>query len=358
MDISNKYALKFSNEIRVNQAEKNHLITVNGKPVKVTIDSNNQCNLECPFCGYSIKNDMKLLESLPVGTLNVVSRELFDTAQIITPSTKGEPLLYYNYNKLLHLVYESLSKVEMYTNGLILKESVCIKILPVLNDLKLSIESTDKKNYLKYRVGSNLEKVLLNIKNLRKLINEYTYLNHPTITYQVNIMKSNINELYSIINSAEQNNVDRVALSHIYAFDKSFVQESLLNWKELSDEAMLKGIDVAEKLGVKLFYPQLFTEKESGFANIFKNNTCSYLYKETWISPNGDIKPCFFPDSPVMGNIVLEKFETIWNGEKYKKMRETVNTENPFYHRCKKCPIRAQFEKNSKVRYDIEGFVV
>jgi len=288
--------------------------------------------------------------------LKKIAEELFEAAWEVFPTTYGEPLLYKNLEALLGLIEEYHCSLGLYTNGTLLTEQLMERIIPLLNDLKVSFDGATKEAYETLRSGACYDSVLESIRSFNSLRYTYRYLRPPTLTFQFTMMRSNIQELPKMIDLCTKLRVDRLAASHVYIFHQSFKEESLVLHQELSDRMIDEASTLAKTQGLKTFFPQKFSKSRVNADALFKSATCSYLYKETWISSNGDIHPCFMPDSPVMGNLNQQTFEEIWNGEPYKQMRRTVNKKEPFFKRCQNCPIRIQFDASFDREYEISAF--
>lgn len=177
------------------------------------------------------------------------------------------------------------------------------------------------------------------------------------MTLQYTLSRSNVDEFPSAVNLSSKLGVDRIAASHVYIFNPKHEFESLFFHQDLSDKKLLEAYKISETNGLITFFPRLFKKRINRTAFLFKENTCSYLYKETWINANGDVHPCFLPDSPVMGNLSSQSFQEIWNGSAYLNMRRTVNSSTPVFSRCKYCPIRMQFDLRFTKGYDGRGFL-
>jgi len=63
---------------------------------------------------------------------------------------------------------------------------------------------------------------------------------------------------------------------------------------------------------------------------------CMYPWYATRIDPYGNIYPCSMNVN--MGNIRAESFEKIWNGEKYRRFRQTLKR-NGMFPKCAKCCV-------------------
>lgn len=350
--------IKFLNEERANLEEVSRRERINSLPVRITLNTNKNCNLRCKLCGFSTKSQNLEKDRMKLDLIEIISEELFSTAWEVVPSTIGEPLVYENFLDLIHLIGEYQCRIELYTNGMLLDEEISRKILPFLADLKVSFDAASKSVFENFRVNANYETIIRNITKFNELRKNFRYVSPPTITLQVTLARSNINELPLLVKLASSIGINRIAASHAYIFSQNLKSESLIFNRDLSDENLLEAYILSKNLDVNTFFPRPFNGANPGTFYLFKAKTCAYLYKETWINANGDVHPCFLPDSPVMGNLHEESFQEIWNGSRYRNMRRTVNDQKPLFSRCKNCLIRMQFDLHFTKGYNEKGFLL
>lgn len=352
--------LKFENEQRANAEEIEGKERLSAMPVRVTLNTNNNCNIHCRFCGFSSKKDAVIGSGrikMEADVLEKAADELFPTAWEVLPTTYGEPLLYDRLTELVDFVRKNHCRTSLYTNGTLLDRNILSLLMPYISDLKVSFDAATKSTYETLRSGARFEKVIEGIRLFDSLRNNYRYTKPPTLTIQYTLMRSNIEELPAAVELAADLGADRIAASHIYVFFRSQRDESLFFHQELSDSLLKEAYDVARCLGIRAFFPRPYHGSAETMAQLFRSGTCSYLYKETWISTNGDVHPCFMPDSPVVGNLIEQPFKEIWNGPIYSRMRRTVKTQKPVFPRCQDCPIRMQFDAQYQGGYKETGFV-
>ncbi len=67
-------------------------------------------------------------------------------------------------------------------------------------------------------------------------------------------------------------------------------------------------------------------------------NTCDYLWGKAYFSAGGDVSPCCMPGRPLVGSIMEQTFDEIWNGEALNRMRAHLSTNHP-YHCCAHCSL-------------------
>jgi MoaA/NifB/PqqE/SkfB family radical SAM enzyme len=100
--------------------------------------------------------------------------EYTDWIEMVCLSRAGEPLLDKKIGHHIHRLKEAgIRKVWMTTNASLLTEKKAVELLEAgLDDIMLSIDSVDKDNYEKMRVGLKYEKVMHNIETFFKVRDE------------------------------------------------------------------------------------------------------------------------------------------------------------------------------------------
>ena len=56
---------------------------------------------------------------------------------------------------------------------------------------------------------------------------------------------------------------------------------------------------------------------------------CEFLWRKTYVAIGGDVRPCCVFGSPVVGNLLQDSFEAVWNGEAYRQMRQRLVRGDP-----------------------------
>lgn len=343
------------------KAKNNHLATAHESskdlslkslPSRVNLQTNNSCNLDCPLCVYRDEPSFEMSTEL----LNKVASELFPSAMEVLPSTRGEPMMFSRLDELIDLCDQNQSLISLYTNGTKTNKKRWEKIAAVASDIKFSIDSVDdiKSNIL--RPNASLKIIAGTISNLHNIFAE-DFKGGRTITIQTTMCKSNKDEWTEILKKGKEWGADRMALSHCYFSPGGHIKESLLLHKRRSDIALRDWLNASRSIGMIPFYPRPFFSEADGMSVVFPYSTCHYLYHEVWIEPDGSVRPCFFPDSPCLGNIYDKTFDKIWNEKGYKSLRSGFVTGDFPYWRCGSCPIRSQF-CTSGPEYSLDGFFI
>jgi len=317
------------------------------KPWRITIDTNpDQCNLNCIMCDtHSIYNDnskpnRKFMDE------SLLEKSIDEAIKLgvkeIIPTTMGEPLLYGYFDTFIDKLSKSNVKLNLTTNGTfphIGVEKWANKLLPVLSDIKISINSIDSQINESIMINDNTQKKLEDIKtfiSLRDKLNPSV-----TITLQVTFLKSNLNDLENIIKFAIANNIDRVKGHQLWITYEEIKDESLQNstkkineWNSFIDKIEKYKNDINLVNFEKL-------ESQNNTNTVPTNYDCPFLGKELWIDYNGDFNVCCAPSDKraslgSWGNIQDTKIIDIFNSKEYQNLMLNYKNEDI----CKICSLR------------------
>jgi len=317
------------------------------KPWRITIDTNpDQCNLNCIMCDtHSIYNDnskpnRKFMDE------SLLEKSIDEAIELgvkeIIPTTMGEPLLYRYFDTFIDKLSKSSVKLNLTTNGTFLNigvEKWANKLLPVLSDIKISINSIDSQINESIMINDNTQKKLEDIKtfiNLRGKLNSSV-----TITLQVTFLKSNLNDLENIIKFAIANNIDRVKGHQLWITYEEIKDESLQNSTKKINE-WNSFIDKIKKYknNINLVNFEKL-ESQNNTNTVPTNYDCPFLGKELWIDYNGDFNVCCAPSDKraslgSWGNIQDIKITDIFNSKEYQNLMLNYKNEDI----CKICSLR------------------
>ncbi|MCX7766201.1 MAG: radical SAM protein [Candidatus Sumerlaeia bacterium] len=179
----------------------------------LTIEPSFACNLSCQMC--------------PRGE-NVAGKEIMseETFNKIEPYLKrfhfvhicgfGEPLM----NPRLELMLERICNygcvTSLVTNGLLLNPERIQRLLspPIrLKEIAISIDSAHSEQYESIRKKGSFERLVENIRELKKQIN--TSAHKPKLTWAFLVMKSNFAELPDAVELAARLGFDRIVGKHL-----------------------------------------------------------------------------------------------------------------------------------------------
>ncbi len=250
-------------------------------PLFLDIEVTSVCNLRCPYCAVTYNSD-----SITKGYIepDLVTRIIDEGAENglcgVKFNYRGEPLLHPQIVEFVKYAKDKgLIDVYFNTNALRLTEEVGRGLIEAgMDRISISIEGFTAEVYEKHRVGSNFEKILENVKTLKKL-KEKLGVSHPHVRIQTVLLP----ELVDGLEDYER------------------------FWAPLADEiAYLDYKDMKERQrGV--VYPW----------------ACPQIWQRMLIWWDGTIVPCNHDDDAVLspGNIKEISIKDAWNSELVNKTR-------------------------------------
>ena len=278
-------------------------------PIKIVIEPTNICNLRCPLCLTGINSLEREKGFMTYKQFVEIFNTLPNNVRLIELFFMGEPFLNKDIFKMIRYAEDHGKQVKISTNATVIGDMTQDILDSGLSDLWVCLDGATKKTHEEYRVGSNFEDILRNIKKLCSAKKEQR-LSKPFITLQFLIMKHNEHEIPQIKQIAKQLGVDHIAYKRITLGttedidQKNRHAEKFLpkNKKYIRD----KNIDIEEQPKPK------------------------YICQWTWMSTilwNGDIIPCCHDPNGelIIGNVFQDGgFQKIYKSKRYKNIRKQI----------------------------------
>lgn len=200
--------------------------------------------------------------------------------------------------------------------------------------LIVSLDGTNQESYEKYRVGGDYQKTIENIKKI-VATKERLKSNTPFMDIRFLVMKHNTEEQEAVKQLAQELRVDHIQTSPVMVNIKD--QQEVNEW--LPEDESESGYDYAAK-----------RKKE-------ERPTCTWLWDSIAVSWDGCVAPCchLYHSSTDFGDLNKNRFQEIWNNEKYQKAREFIKsprlTEEPPTIACELC-LKPYLEADDKSELD------
>jgi MoaA/NifB/PqqE/SkfB family radical SAM enzyme len=174
-------------EYRRRWAEEPAAFRVGPFPIHLDIESTGVCNLRCPFCATTTKT----WGPDEPGYMKVaLYRRIIDEGAAeglcsIKLSFRGEPMLHPQLPEMVaYAKQKGILDVYFNTNATMLTEILVHQLIDAgLDRISISFEGITKEAYEAYRPGAKYEKVVENVKRLRK-IRDQRGLGYPQIRIQ------------------------------------------------------------------------------------------------------------------------------------------------------------------------------
>ncbi len=338
-------ALKVENEHIIEEDEKNRSPQSHAKPLRLTWTGTTKCNMRCHMCQVNRRTLDQKYPDLTLEQLERIAQEFFPTLKFINLTRRGEPLVDPNLGRIIELCEQYAVKMDINTNGMLLTENLLPRIIPILSDVKVSIDGATEKIFQQIREGGKLGSVLENVKQFIRLRKEILEpKDYPKLSFELTLMRSNVDHLSKLIQVAHDIGVDCVKAYHLFVFYPEFEKESLVFDKEKYNSIFYQCKNLGKELNIEIKMTEPFFL--SGKPKILDNRICPRLWRRLWIDCNGDILPCLHPKRRVLGNINTHNLMEIWNSNDYRVLR---NGDDPM---CDRCGWLKKSDQESPIPYD------
>lgn len=290
-----------------------------GLPASISIEPTTSCNLRCPECPSGLRSFTRPTGMMSRITFEKVIDELHEHLSYLILYFQGEP--YLNPLFLDAVRYASDRKIYTATSTnahFLTKENAEATVKSGLSRIIISMDGTDQKSYEKYRIGGNLEKVLVGTEYLTEAKKELKS-HAPFIILQFLVFKHNIHQIAEIRKMAKVLGVNKLELktAQVYNYEKG---SDLIPDNDRFSRYKLNGNDQ-------------YSIKNDHL------NKCWKMWHSCVITWDGNIVPCCFDKDAkyTMGNINEQSFREIWNGERYQEFRSRLFTGRGAINICRNC---------------------
>lgn len=301
-----------------------HQVVCLGKPIGVTVEPTNHCNLKCPECpsGQGILTRPKgyISEELFEKIVNDLGKNLF----YLTFFFQGEPYLHPGFPGMIKSAASAAIPVWTSTNGHFLTpENVRSTIDSGLYRMVISLDGTDQDAYMSYRVGGSFDKV---VEGIREIVmqKKKAGTSRPFVVLQFLVLRTNEHQVDEIRSLGKRLGVDKVELKPAQFYDfaggNPLIPENPTYSRYIAEE------DASGRKAWRL-----------------KNRMpdhCFRMWSSCVVTWDGWVVPCCYDKDAKyrMGNINDEPFEKIWNGKKYNEFRHKVLRSRKSIDICSNCP--------------------
>ena len=330
--ISKMSVLDFANLVYNYYECKTKPMICNSMPATVMTEPSGNCNLKCKMCVRSAI-DYKQQGDIDFDNWKDILEQDFNWWHFHGFIGIGEPMMHPRFCDMIeYLESRNLFKF-LTTNGTLLTDSRIKSLVKNnLNRMYISIDSANKENFERIRVGANFDKVCENIKNLRSEIRKRE--SKMEVIMQSVLLKENAKELSDMVKLAFDLDVKEYRFQDIETkFDVgwSTSEHSYRGNESYFDKYLKEARAVGKRLGVKV---TTYNMKPASKVR----TSCIAPWNQVYIRWNGLITPCcttLIDKTYSYGNIFEEKFKDMWNNHKAQTFRKMAVNEQP--EQCKGC---------------------
>ena len=314
---------------------------------KLYIEVTTACNLNCLTCIRNSWTDphrhmdeqtfQHILEGIP--KLPELERVIF--------TSFGEPLVHPKLIGMIAAVRELGLDVTLGSNGLLLSDEVCRKLISLgVDQLVVSIDGGKPETYKGIR-GTQLQKIIDNLENLKKLKMDLQ-VTKPTLAVEFVALESNLHELTDVLNLSSALHAARLIVSHVLPYTAELNAEKLYGYGPR--EPLFSGSWPVQS-DVWLRWGVVETPRMSWGAE----RRCRFVQdKSLVVNWNGNVSPCYalshsydyYTVDGVLkhvgehsfGNVNEQPLEEIWMNQEYSRFRSNVRAFH--FPSCPDCDLR------------------
>lgn len=305
-------------------------------PTRMSIEMTRNCNLRCRMCPQNWLEVNK--REIPESVIDAI-KFLIPYQNYIAVFGFGESLTAQHFFEYLdRLPFHNQQTVSLITNGILLTPSVSKKIIAgPINELLVSIDTIDAQTYTYIRQANLLPTIIENIREFSRQ-RSALHTKKPNLRLGFVAMRKNIEQLPEFIRFAKEVDAGDVDVGYLNVFSEDFREESLFYFPELTARILKESQQLAQSLQVRLNIPELkrYELTDTGISGSGQfDKQCLEPWQYIYINSDGTITPCCINIS-ILGDLTKSEFQNIWNNDKYRALRQNVNTAAEPY-RCKYC---------------------
>jgi radical SAM protein with 4Fe4S-binding SPASM domain len=293
-----------------------------GKPVSITLEPANICNLACPVC----ETGAGILERKP----EVMSYENFvKIMNKVGPGANhlmfyymGETFLNKDAYRMIRYARDMGLYVSTCTNGDYVNPEALYN--SSINHISFQIGGLTQETHQNYRKNSDLSRVLKNLKSYLKIIQEKgKQIGEHEVELGFIVMKQNENEIRDFLKLGKDWKVKTTLISPCVR-----TPEQGKEFLPLDENYWLYDRQSLEKYG------QLVIKR------VLPWGSCPWIYYSVTIQVDGNVVPCCRDPQGkyIMGNLLSDSLESIWNGKEFKRFRYYFSRRQGHLPLCNLCP--------------------
>jgi radical SAM protein with 4Fe4S-binding SPASM domain len=315
------------------------------EPVFANIEITTKCNFRCKYCARP-GNSNNAVEMDKVTFRRIL--DLLPHSYRVTLVGLGEPLLHPEVIDFIKTASSLKRRVGLVTNASLLDSSISRELVSAgLNSIAFSLDTVSQDVASLLRKGTDIEKVIENIRRFIKIANDAGPMAKAVFTA---LSIDNIRYLNDLVDTVSTLGIDILMLT-----DLNFRENADKTiWKNANDEmitglrksvklAFIKKLPVLsvhalEEFGLRNRYGDfLLLSPDQLFHRSLKRRYCFSPWQTVPVNVNGDITICDCQPEYRAGNILTDPFNEIWQGKLMTDFRKRMISDSP-PDVCRICP--------------------
>jgi len=257
---------------------------VRARPLKLTLDPTNICQLKCPLCPTGLRIQDRAPGRGKLHVFEHLIEEVGDYVFFIDFYNWGEPLLNKQLEDMIRLAADKNIVTYVSSNLSLPLSDARIESLVTsgLSELIVSLDGATQGTYETYRRAGRLE---LSLENMRRIVEAKRRLGRtqPVVVWRYYVYRWNEHEMELARKRAAEVGVDRLVFATPYLDEGRFPlspedREAMKEWSSTLPE-------------FDRYHPS-HPEYQAPDAPVEKRQRCDWHYLSTAINPDGAVAPC------------------------------------------------------------------
>ncbi|MBU0504187.1 MAG: radical SAM protein [Candidatus Omnitrophota bacterium] len=305
-------------------------------PETIEIEVTTRCHLRCAICEHTYwkepARDMSFEEFKKI-------IDQFPRLKWAGPSGIGSGFLNKDYLKMLEYLKKRSVFVEFFDSFDLIDKETAEKLVDLeIDKIWVSLDDPTPDGYARIRVGTNLEKIL---NNIRVMLNtkEKKRSPFPEIWFQMIVTSINVHKM-----------PEYVELVHDLTKDKKYNYANLIFWTNILSFKEVQGLstgipdEIRREVLIRARKHNIFINWNENIQPVNPPSCCA-RWNEPFILVTGHVQPCCIINQAnqrdhqklySFGNLLEQDFHDIWRSEKLKGFLKTLKN-NRFPIICKYC---------------------
>lgn len=309
------------NYIKCLNSAKSGIPASKGKPILLTIEPINYCNLKCPICETGAGKLGRKKRRMSFEEFKYILEQFDDNLKQMYFYFMGEPFLNKDAYKMVRYATDHGIWVSTCANASFIDPQKLVDC--GIDEVNFQIAGMTQKIHEIYRINSDLGKIFNSIEETIR-IRDLPESNNKKMKIIVGfiLMKQNEHQVENFLYYCKKNKVDG------YNIIGTTVRTSAQAKQYMPSDPKYHRFIIEEAMNNDRLVPIARP-----------NNYCGWIYSTATIMVNGDVVPCCYDPTGkyVVGNVFKENFYQIWNNEKYQRIRRLVSTSSNNYSLCNLC---------------------
>lgn len=317
---------------------KGGALALTNYPKLIHVELSTACNLRCRFCSITRPGRNRERTFIRFEVLERL-RPMLPFVSDCKLHGGGEPFLHPQIERVLQIFRDEGVRLNTVTNAHFVNDRIGRLIGETFSTLTVSVDGSDQETYEYIRLRASWDKLLRGL----EMVNKYRNPNLKLIIGVV-MVKNNIHQLPDLVRfTKEQGGQELQAAWQVPFADLPWTHEQRLTEDpERTNRFMAEARAVGHELGISVRIPNdlpLQQMPEKKVVRLAHADTywdlhgttkveghCRLMYDRCMVLLDGRVKPCGQSRTVhELGSVLDKSFEECWNGEGYRRLRETFN---------------------------------